>query len=250
MKQAIYSKIVEAKDDIDLFLEARDNGVMELLTIITQTTSLEQDFFREDYASVTPFFDKMYSDVINSIQVEPTLFPLYSKDFSLADYLKTYNDINKFEIVNDAIDIRDRNTVATRYEWVQESIKKYHNFREIYVKNLAKLVTQAQGGRSLTNSQLRAMAARLDITKEKLTRLLDSQIRKLEAQVISARALAKGIRYAIWVTKRDSLVRPSHRIKEGVVYDIRRGLNGILPGEEPNCRCRMRLQGAVWSPVV
>jgi hypothetical protein len=43
----------------------------------------------------------------------------------------------------------------------------------------------------------------------------------------------------VWVTMRDDVVRDKHRQLDGQEYDPRVGLlDGILPGSEPNCRCR------------
>lgn len=49
--------------------------------------------------------------------------------------------------------------------------------------------------------------------------------------------IAAGVQYAIWTTQGDDRVRPSHRARGGRKYDVSKGLEGIWPGQEVNCRC-------------
>jgi SPP1 gp7 family putative phage head morphogenesis protein len=48
---------------------------------------------------------------------------------------------------------------------------------------------------------------------------------------------AAGVERAVWVSRRDSKVRPTHRARDGREYDVEKGLDGIHPGQEINCRC-------------
>lgn len=48
---------------------------------------------------------------------------------------------------------------------------------------------------------------------------------------------AAGVDRAVWVTRRDDRVRPTHRARDGRTYDIDKGLDGIFPGQEYLCRC-------------
>jgi len=41
----------------------------------------------------------------------------------------------------------------------------------------------------------------------------------------------------VWVTRRDAKVREKHRPLHGVVFSVKTGINGLFPGQEPNCRC-------------
>lgn len=59
----------------------------------------------------------------------------------------------------------------------------------------------------------------------------------LVAAIQRAAFKAAGVSQATWVTRRDNKVRPTHRARDGRVYDVEEGLGGIFPGSEPNCRC-------------
>lgn len=51
---------------------------------------------------------------------------------------------------------------------------------------------------------------------------------------------AAGEEYFIWVTRRDELVRHKHRLLDGKTFAWATGAgpDGILPGQEINCRCK------------
>lgn len=48
---------------------------------------------------------------------------------------------------------------------------------------------------------------------------------------------AAGVQRARWETKRDQRVRPTHRARQGKEFDVDKGLGGIWPGQESECRC-------------
>lgn len=46
---------------------------------------------------------------------------------------------------------------------------------------------------------------------------------------------AAGVVEARWVTQQDNKVRPTHRARHGRSFDVKKGLDGIWPGQEPEC---------------
>lgn len=60
---------------------------------------------------------------------------------------------------------------------------------------------------------------------------------QFEIGTLTALYLSAGVKYARWRTRRDARVRPSHKAREGQIYELAKGLRGIKPGQEPGCRC-------------
>lgn len=60
----------------------------------------------------------------------------------------------------------------------------------------------------------------------------------LYSRAIEKYAIEGGDSQLVWVTMRDERVRESHRPLDGMLYDPKVGINGLLPGSAPNCRCR------------
>jgi len=62
---------------------------------------------------------------------------------------------------------------------------------------------------------------------------------------------AAGVQFARWQTQEDNLVRPKHKIRNGKTFDVAKGLGGIFPGQERNCRCfGVPLPPATSDPIV
>lgn len=47
-----------------------------------------------------------------------------------------------------------------------------------------------------------------------------------------------GDEWSVWVTRRDRHVRDKHKAWEGRVFRTVEGIDGVLPGQEVNCRCK------------
>lgn len=63
------------------------------------------------------------------------------------------------------------------------------------------------------------------------------QIGTLAMEITRDRQTAAGIRKFVWLTKRDSRVRDSHRSRHGKTFAWADGADGEFPGGPPNCRC-------------
>lgn len=63
------------------------------------------------------------------------------------------------------------------------------------------------------------------------------QISKLNGQLNKVRQQSAGISKFIWRTQQDDRVRDSHEALEGRRFGWEEGADGIIPGEEINCRC-------------
>lgn len=73
--------------------------------------------------------------------------------------------------------------------------------------------------------------------ESRLALIADNQVARLNGELGRARAKAVGIEQQRWITMGDSKVRPEHRAREGKAYDVAKGIGGVYPGDEPNCRC-------------
>ena len=63
------------------------------------------------------------------------------------------------------------------------------------------------------------------------------QMGKLNGQITRYRQTHAGIEQFMWSTSKDGRVRPSHREREGKVYDWDDPPDGEYPGEPIRCRC-------------
>lgn len=94
-------------------------------------------------------------------------------------------------------------------------------------------------------------AALAELPADRLVRTLnETAMAKRQAQMAAREAEATlvaitqaeafkeaGVDRAVWVTRRDDRVRPSHRARDGRTYDVETGLDGLHPGSEYLCRC-------------
>jgi SPP1 gp7 family putative phage head morphogenesis protein len=94
-------------------------------------------------------------------------------------------------------------------------------------------------------------AALAELPSQRLVKALEESIMaKRQAQMAAREAEATlvaitqaeafkeaGVDRAVWVTRRDSRVRPSHRARDGRTYDVDKGLDGVYPSQEYLCRC-------------
>lgn len=226
-------------DEVEFFLKKNKQLVIDLSEL--RITSAEFNIF--EYGLEKIMLERIFDEVTDSIIVENV--DIITLTFNEA--LKKYNE----ELINfltpmekyslDAVDLTQGRSYLQRKRWVEDSLRRYHSFKATHLTQLAGLITAAESGKYLYINQIRTMASRLELTVDRVYRILDSQVRKLEANVAAAKSIDKGLFYALWWTKDDNKVRASHRPLHNTVFDLRIGVPGIgLPGTPPNCRCRQK----------
>ena len=65
------------------------------------------------------------------------------------------------------------------------------------------------------------------------------QINKLNGDFTYMRYGKAGVKFFIWVTAGDNRVRRRHRRLNGRRFSMRRGADGLFPGQDIQCRCTM-----------
>jgi SPP1 gp7 family putative phage head morphogenesis protein len=223
-------------DDVDFYLKKNKNFVIEL----SELRETSQEFNITEYFFEKLMLEKIFDEVLDNIVVENDDIVLMTLNEGLARYNKELitflTSVKSYS--TDAVDLTQGRSYIDRKRWVEESLRRYHSFKAIHITQLAGLVTASASGKYLYMTQIRTMASRLELTVDRVYRILDSQVRKLEAHVSAAKSIDKGLFYALWWTKLDSKVRPSHRSLHGEMFDLRTGVPGIgLPGTPPYCRC-------------
>ena len=63
------------------------------------------------------------------------------------------------------------------------------------------------------------------------------QFAKLNATADEYKATKSGYTRFQWLSSRDNRVRPEHVNYNGKVFNYKEGVNGLKPGQAPNCRC-------------
>lgn len=223
-------------DEVDFFLSKKIPLIMGLSDLL----ETKEEFNIEDYQKEKIIFEMLFDEVFEKVVVDLADFQLMTVNKAM-ESMWQLEGMDLFKYTTDAVDLTQSSSFAYRKLCVEESLKRYHNFKVAHIRQLAKLITNAHDGKFIYTNQIRSMAKTLNISTDRVYRILDSQVRKLEANIAAAKSIRAGVFYALWWTKQDKLVRPSHRALHGKLFDVRTGIPGEgLPGEPPNCRCRQK----------
>lgn len=82
-----------------------------------------------------------------------------------------------------------------------------------------------------------AFEEKLWVPRVRGAQLARSRPKQLFEATFSMWAQRGGDDEMVWVTRRDDKVREKHRALHGMVFSLATGINGLFPGQEPNCRC-------------
>lgn len=121
--------------------------------------------------------------------------------------------------------------------WVADTEELFLSTSTDLVKQSRDLVLagRAQG---LTNAEIGAqIQERLQIAKRRAEFIAVQQADMLAARALQLRHEAAGVTHFTWMSQRDSLVRPEHRIYTGKRFAYAAPPDGLLPGIPPRCRC-------------
>jgi len=83
------------------------------------------------------------------------------------------------------------------------------------------------------------IAAEFDIAENRAALIARDQVGKANSDLSKSRMIANGVDKAIWrvIAPGESRVRETHAAREGRVYKIANGVDGVHPGDEVQCRC-------------
>lgn len=102
------------------------------------------------------------------------------------------------------------------------------------VDDVAKIVTRAFTTNAHPDTVAAEIQARYGIAERHARLIARDQIAKLNGQITAARHQELGLKRYRWRTMRDRRVRPTHRDREGKIFEYGKG---PIPGTEICCRC-------------
>jgi len=92
-----------------------------------------------------------------------------------------------------------------------------------------------------TNKEVRdGLRKRFGVTDRRAQRIARTEISQLNAQITRERQRELGVTHFVWITAGDERVRDRHEEWGGREFEWGNPPEGIMPGDEVNCRCSAR----------
>ncbi len=107
-------------------------------------------------------------------------------------------------------------------------------------QQVANMTARAFTKRMHPDTYAKLLQDRFDVAESRARFIARDQLSKLWGQVNAVRQRGVGITEFVWDTRKDNLVRPSHRRLQGKVFSFDDPPSVGLPGEDFNCRCAAR----------
>ena len=190
-----------------------------------------------------------------SARIEKKLLKRFSnnrlKDFTTG-VLNKSNDRNKkifYDRLEKEVGIPSSELIATEglkpttNALMQESIEWAQNLRdETLGKFSADTLREMSLGKSI-DDVLANFSGLVSKRKNHAKFIARNQVATFTSLMTKVRAQNVGITEALWVTSRDEKVRKCHRVRDGKLFDLSKGLFSscdgltLLPGVDYNCRC-------------
>jgi SPP1 gp7 family putative phage head morphogenesis protein len=145
--------------------------------------------------------------------------------------------------------ILDRSIFGTPFEidaqifhWVETNVRLIRSVD--FTEKIAEII-DAEFRKGSSVAQIRqALETKANLSKHRARVIAVDQTGHLYSQLTEYRHREQGISKAVWITKRDSRVRPSHREMHGVVFSWDDlpivGKEKTAPGRPIMCRCVAR----------
>lgn len=105
------------------------------------------------------------------------------------------------------------------------------------LKNIEGVLQRGVTSGKTYTQMAREIQERTSIATNKANLIARDQTATLNGLLSKTRMENLGVTRAIWRTAGDSRVRDSHAERDGMIYTVSEGLNGLFPGEDYNCRC-------------
>ena len=185
-------------------------------------------------------FEKSISKQFTSTRIKEYIKKLYSRT-------NNYNKLNFSKInTNNVIDLEK--ILKEESAFLSAKIIETSNMVEDLKLDMLKYlnndtVRDMNSGKTLTElyARVRLQAKRNNNRAELIAR---NELKNLNSQLSDKRAISAGATKAIWRTVGDEKTRPCHAKRDGMEYDITKGLYSscdgktLKPGiDEVNCRC-------------
>lgn len=141
-------------------------------------------------------------------------------------------DIIKTDGTNSFVNAKSLETIGQIIKFKEESIFNY-------TQNVIRLMSAGKDLESL----YKEVENQSGKNKSKSSIVARNELKAFNSQLSDKRALNSGIQKAIWRTVGDERTRPCHKERDGLEYDIEKGLyhscdgKTLKAGEEINCRC-------------
>jgi SPP1 gp7 family putative phage head morphogenesis protein len=122
--------------------------------------------------------------------------------------------------------------------WVANNVALIRTVPERYFDRVQQDVQEAFAGGTHPETLRAQLADRYAMSERDAERIARDQVLKLSADLTHARMSSLGVTHARWRTMRDNRVSDDCWAREGKIYDLATGINGVFPGKShPVCRC-------------
>ena len=217
-------------------IDAMNKGTVE------KFTDAQVGNYAKIYQQLLRKFKKSINNQFNPKRIQTYINRLYART-------NTMNDNTFYNSVEKSIGVDAKAIIGT------DGLNSFINAKSLETSGqLVKLKTDMM--ETISQNTLRLMSAgkSLDTLYEEVTNTKSSNLAKSElvarnelkafnSQLNDKRAMNLGVTKAVWNAVGDERSRPCHKKRDGMEYDIEKGLylacDGltIKPGEEINCRC-------------
>lgn len=209
---------------------------------VDKFTDAQTGNYAKVYQKLLRKFKKSINAQFNDKRVKDYITRLYARTNKMND--KTF-----YKSVESNIGIDAKSIIKT------DGLNSFINAKSLETSGqLVKLKTDMMETISQNTIRLMSAGKNLDTLYEEVTNTKSSNLKKSETvarnelkafnqQLNDKRATNLGVTRAIWNTVGDNRTRPCHWKRDGIEYDIEKGLYSscdqktIKPGEEINCRC-------------
>lgn len=151
----------------------------------------------------------------------------------------TYSELEKIGIIGKKLLIGDRITpqlnanIKRTFDWIK---KELDDTLAYYANTALTLMTEGKTLDDIEHSFNETAKKRVDHAKFTAR----NEIGTYNGLLNKLRYEKLGIKKAIWVTSKDERVRQSHRKLDGKEFFLHKGINGLMPGIDYQCRCRAK----------
>lgn len=121
--------------------------------------------------------------------------------------------------------------------WIEENVRLIKTIPEDSLGEMEKLVREAYENGMTTTELMKKIQKQYKMDKGHARFIARDQISKLNGQIQRAQQQDAGIEEFTWCTCGDERVRSSHKALEGIVFKWNDPPNGLIPGQDFNCRC-------------